>query len=127
LAVANISGLHWHFSHPHDPQKVEHDHAAKTAAAHDQDVLPGLSVGSGVAAHLAGHMLHGQVDADLPAAGLGHYSFLLSPLVLLGIAYALIVALLSRVVFLTHPPFRPPELRSRRFLLPPSHAPPAAV
>jgi hypothetical protein len=106
LAAARVLGLHSHIGHSDD---------------HD---LSGIDVADIEVAHMADHLMRGDVDVDTPAVSAAKSSLPAVPLLLLGVVYALVVRTSSRIAYIAHPPFRPPKLRSRRYLLPPIQAPP---
>lgn len=106
MAAAQVLSLHSHIGHSDD---------------HD---LFGLGVADSEVAHMADHLLHGDVDVDTPAVSGAKSSLPTAPLLLIGVLCALIVRTSSRLVYIAHPPFRPPKHRSLRYFLPPTQAPP---
>ena len=106
LAAARVLGLHSHIGH-----SDEHD-------------LFGIGVADIEVAHMSDHLLHGDVDVDSPAVSAAKSSLPAVTLLIIGIVCALVVRSSVRLTYIAHPPFRPPKLRSRRYLLPPTQAPP---
>ncbi len=126
LAAVRVLGLHSHVSHG---DRVDTDSVLSavfgTAHVHEDHVV--LSAADTEAVHIAAHFDHGDVDVDSPAMGVAKASLLQAPLILVGILCALVVPHPKRVAPVLQPPLRPPRIRLRRFLLPPTQAPPRTV
>jgi hypothetical protein len=117
LLLVRVSGVHEHlaFDHRHG-MAVEIHHTAESVIADEHD-----------ANHSIAHFQHGDVDADSASKAFGK----LTPLKFFPVLATLIVLLVlcanaTRVVR-CWPPSHVPKWRSRFYLLPPSHAPPATA
>lgn len=107
LAAARVLGLHAHL------------HAA------DHDEPTGLFSIMAEHDHAMDHSLHDAVDVDITAVGADRISLPQTTFVLWAcVLAALLVAAAVSSKSALPPPFRPPKVRSRRFLSPPSQAPP---
>jgi hypothetical protein len=121
LVLVGASGLHGHLSAPHDAENAHiADHAEPHSHAHVVTVFD--------ADHFETHEHQGDVDIDplAKAFGKGPVLQLFAALLFaLGIAWLLIPPL--PIVRAVLPPLRPPKVRFRPYLLPPSQAPPSAA
>jgi hypothetical protein len=127
LAAARILGLHSHLVPPGAEHSIDDDEMAIVGLmlGHDHEVSH--SVADAESAHMADHLSHGDVDVDVPAANTVHFSLPQSSLLVIGVALTLIALGAARTPPVAYPPFRPPKLRPRRFVIPISQAPPRAA
>lgn len=120
LVFLGVSGLHGHLS---EPGAAEHIHAADHADDHPY----GHVVTVFDADHFQAHERHGDIDIDPLAKAFGKGPLLQMFAVLLFVCCVLwLINTPLAVSRAALPPLRPPKVRYRPHLLPPSQAPPNA-
>ena len=120
VLISRTLGAHFHLNEPH--HQHDHDHLLSSIAAVQSTSASHIGM---EADHLLDHEA-GAVDVEDIAAPAGAQAQLLLVVAsCLGIALSLASAVERFPVL--QPPFRPPRLRLRFHLTPPSHGPPLAA
>ena len=110
--AGRLLGLHFHAEdHDHLPAHEAVAHVESEADAH----------------HLDDHLLNGDQDIESTAMPVSHPASVAATLILVFLVSAALAAPPSSHLRTERPPLRPPRLRRRSSLLPPSQGPPLAV
>ncbi|MEJ1963745.1 MAG: hypothetical protein WDO56_20170 [Gammaproteobacteria bacterium] len=122
VALIAVTGVHAHLPGDHPGAEIadphaegHHRHGAYVVSVIDAD-------------HLNDHDDDGDVDIDPLAKAFGTLS-LSAPVAIIAmwVGIVLLAAHVLAVLVVFAPPLRPPRDRSRFYILPPSHAPPAPL